>query len=95
MIIYDLDDLVLESSDGGAELEELGRTVLSESPSWTVVAYLVRERAPDGPWHGPLLWLHRYQKVKQGWKLVSHFRTTEPEQLGKLAGALQKWSATE
>jgi hypothetical protein len=94
MIIHDLDDLVLELGDGGAELEELGRAVLSEGP-WTVVAYLVRERPTDGPWRGPLLWLHRYQKVQQGWKLVSHFRTTEPGQTERLAGALRAWSAAD
>jgi hypothetical protein len=91
MIIHDLDDLVLEQDDGGAAIEELGRSILSEGP-WTVVAYLVRARSEDGPWSGPNLWLHRYQKVAQGWKLVSRFKTTEPSQLGKLTEALAKWN---
>jgi hypothetical protein len=90
MFIHDLDDLVLEQDDGEGLLEELGRSVLSEGP-WTVIAYLVRARNGDGPWQGPFLWLHRYQKTGQGWKLVSRFRTTEPDQLEKLAEALQSW----
>ena len=90
MIIHDLDDLVLEQEDGEATVELLGRSVLSEGP-WTVVAYLVRTRAGDGPWSGPLLWLHRYQKVSDGWKLVSRFKTTEPSQTEKLAKALHEW----
>jgi hypothetical protein len=90
MIIHDLDDLVLEQDGGEWEVEELGRSVLSEGP-WTVVAYLVRMRAEDSPWQGPFLWLHRYQRVKQGWKLMSRFMTTEPGQIVKLAKSLQKW----
>jgi hypothetical protein len=91
MFIHDLDDLVLEQDGDGEALEELGRAVLSEGP-WTVVAYLVQTRIEDGPWRGPFLWLHRYQKVSQGWKLVSRFKTTEPSQLEKLAEALAKWN---
>jgi hypothetical protein len=91
MIIHDLDDLILEHDDGEAAVEELGRSVLSEGP-WTVVAYLLRERGEDGAWRGPFLWLHRYQKVSQGWKLVSRFKTTEPSQVEKLAAALQNWA---
>ena len=90
MLIHDLDSLVLEQDDGGAEIEELGRSVLSEG-AWTVVAYLVRSRTEGGPWQGPFLWLHRYQSVRQGWKLVSRFRTTERGQLEKLADALKSW----
>lgn len=87
MIIPDLDDLVLES-DEDAGLQELGRRTLSEGP-WSTVAYLVKTR-PHGEadWEGPFLWLHRYQKVSQGWKLVSRFRTTTPEQLASLAAFL-------
>ena len=88
MIIHDLDDLVLEQGDGREEIEELGRSVLFEGP-WTVIAYLVQARTCDGEWRGPFLWLHRYQKVGQGWRLVSRFRTTEPCQVGRLAKFLQ------
>jgi hypothetical protein len=92
MIIPDLDDLVLES-DEESGLRELGRRVLAEGP-WTTVAYLVETRPdPEGGWEGPFLWLHRYQKVAQGWKLVSRFRTTEHAQLEKLAEALRGWEA--
>ena len=90
MIIHDLDDLILEQGDGEETVEELGRSVLSEGP-WTVVAYLVRTRVGGGQWQGPLLWLHRYQKVSDGWKLVSRFKTTEPSQTEKLAKALNVW----
>jgi lipopolysaccharide biosynthesis protein len=80
VFIQDIDDLVLES-DEDAGIEEVGRRVLSRGP-WTSIAFLVRTRsAPGGPWEGPFLWLHRYQKVREGWKLVSRFRTTEPGQL--------------
>jgi len=89
VIIPDLDDLRLEDDDASG-LEELGRRVLSRGP-WATVAYLVRTRGPEGPWEGPFLWLHRYQRVAQGWKLVSRFRTTEPEQLEALLGALDAW----
>ena len=91
MIIHDLDDLILEQEGDGGAVEELGRSVLSEG-QWTVVAYLVRTRAGDGPWDGPNLWIHRYQKLSQGWKLVSRFRTTGAGQLERLAAALQKWN---
>lgn len=90
MFVPDLDDLVLES-DEETGLRELGRTFLARGP-WTTVAFLVETRTdPDGVWEGPFLWLHRYQKVAQGWKLVSRFRTTEVAQLRKLAGALEGW----
>jgi len=90
MIIPDLDDLILDSDDD-AGIEELGRRVLASGP-WTAVAFLVRTRArADGPWEGPFLWLHRYQKVSQGWKLVSRFHTTEPAQLAGLMAALDGW----
>ena len=90
MIIPDIDDLVLES-DEDSGLEEIGRTVLSRGP-WTTVAFLVKaRRAPEGAMEGPFLWLHRYQKVAQGWKLVSRFQTTDPAQLRRLAEALQAW----
>ena len=90
MIIPDIDDLVLEC-DEESGIEELGRRVLSRGP-WTTVAFLVRTRTgPSGGWEGPHLWLHRYQKVAQGWKLVSRFHTTEPGQLRKLAQALGEW----
>jgi hypothetical protein len=91
MIIHDLDDLVLEQDDGETAVEELGRSVLSDG-SWTVIAYLVRTREGDNPWRGPFLWLHRYQKLNQGWKLVSRFKTTAPEQVEKLTKTLQEWS---
>jgi len=90
MIIPDIDDLVLEHDEESA-LEELGRRVLSRGP-WTTVAFLVRTRSgPEAPWEGPFLWLHRYQKVAQGWKLVSKFHTTSGEQLDGLVDALEGW----
>ena len=90
MIIPDLDDLVLES-DEESGIQELGRRFLARGP-WTTVAFLVRTKTdPEGDWEGPSLWLHRYQKVAQGWKLVSRFRTTEPAQLTKLTEALEGW----
>ncbi len=90
MIIPDIDDLVLEHDDEGA-LEELGRRILSRGP-WTTVAFFVRtRRAPEADWEGPFLWLHRYQKVSQGWKLVSRFHTTSAEQLEGLRQALGAW----
>lgn len=90
MIIPDIDDLVLEHDDEGA-LEELGRRVLSRGP-WTTAAFLVRtRRGPDAEWEGPFLWLHRYQQVAQGWKLVSRFHTTSGEQLEALRQALREW----
>lgn len=90
MIIPDLDDLVLES-DEESGIQELGRRFLARGP-WTTVAFLVKTKTdPEGDWAGPFLWLHRYQKVAQGWKLVSRFRTTETAQLEKLAGALEDW----
>lgn len=90
MLIHDLDELRLASEDDEF-LEELGRRTLSEGP-WTTLAFLVRTRRdPEGPWEGPFLWLHRYQKVAQGWKLVSRFHTTETDQLDRLLGALSDW----
>jgi lipopolysaccharide biosynthesis protein len=90
MLIPDIDDLVLEHDEDSA-LEELGRRVLSHGP-WTTVAFLVRTRCgPDGDWEGPFLWLHRYQKVAQGWKLVSRFHTTSAAQLDALLDALGSW----
>ncbi len=89
-MIQDIDDLVLEHDDETA-LEEIGRRVLSRGP-WTTVAFLVKTRnGPNAPWEGPFLWLHRYQKVAQGFKLVSRFHTTETEQLDVLLGALKSW----
>jgi hypothetical protein len=91
MIIPDIDDLVLEY-DEETGLEELGRRVLSRGP-WATVTFLVKtRRGPDADWEGPFLWLHRYQKVSQGWKLVSRFHTTEAEQLAKLLEALKDWA---
>ena len=93
MISHDLDDLILEHDDETG-LEEVGRRFLSRGP-WTTVAFLVKTRAtPEGAWEGPFLWLHRYQKVAQGWKLVSKFHTTETEQLDHLVEALGKWGLT-
>ncbi len=94
MFIPDIDDLILEH-DEDTGLEELGRQVLSRGP-WTSVAFLVKTRnGPEAAWEGPFLWLHRYQKVAQGWKLVSRFHTTETQQLKRLLGALQEWGLTE
>ncbi|HJV22276.1 MAG TPA: hypothetical protein VJ570_06255 [Holophagaceae bacterium] len=90
-MIHDLDDLQLASEDD-EYLEELGRRTLSDGP-WTSIAFLVRTRKDsEGPWEGPFLWLHRYQKVAQGWKLVSRFRTTDRAQLDRLRTALDGWS---
>lgn len=90
MIIPDIDDLVLEHDEETA-LEELGRRVLSRGP-WTTVAFLVKTRnGPEASWEGPFLWLHRYQKVAQGYKLVSRFHTTETAQLDALVDALAGW----
>jgi hypothetical protein len=90
MIVHDLDDLVLES-DEESGIREVGRCFLARGP-WTTLAFLVETKAdPEGGWEGPFLWLHRYQKVAQGWKLVSRFRTTERVQLEILAKALDGW----
>jgi lipopolysaccharide biosynthesis protein len=90
MIIHDLDDLILDS-DEESGLRELDRRFLARGP-WTTVAFLVETKTdPEGSWEGPFLWLHRYQKVAQGWKLVSRFRTTEVAQLEILMGALEGW----
>ena len=90
MIVHDLDDLVLES-DEDSGIQELGRRFLARGP-WTTVAFLVKTHAdPEAPWDGPFLWLHRYQKVAQGWKLVSRFRTTEVAQLELLMQAFEDW----
>lgn len=94
MIIHDLDDLILDS-DEETGIQEVGRRFLSRGP-WTTVAFLVKTRsAPEGNWEGPFLWLHRYQKVAQGWKLVSRFHTTETDQLHRLLAALKDWGLTE
>jgi len=94
VIIPDIDDLILEHDDETG-LEELGRRVLSRGP-WTSVAFLVKTRnGPETDWEGPFLWLHRYQKVAQGWKLVSRFHTTETEQLGGLLKALKDWGLAD
>jgi len=94
MIIPDIDDLVLEHDEDSA-LEELGRRVLSRGP-WSTVAFLVKTRnSAEAPWEGPFLWLHRYQKVAHGWKLVSRFHTTELEQLQQLLDALKCWGLAE
>ncbi len=86
MLIPDLDDLELES-DEESGIQELGRRFLARGP-WTTVAFLVNTKTePESDWEGPFLWLHRYQKVAQGWKLVSRFRTTETAQLEKLVAA--------
>jgi lipopolysaccharide biosynthesis protein len=91
MIIHDIDDLELDHDDDTG-LEEVGRKVLSRGP-WTTVAFLIRtRRGPEEDWEGPFLWLHRYQKVAQGWKLVSRFHTTERAQLDALLGALKAWN---
>ena len=72
-------------------LEEVGRCVLGEGP-WASIAFLVRTRRDlDSPWEGPFLWLHRYQRVREGWKLVSKFHTTDPVQLARLTDALDSW----
>ena len=92
MIIPDIDDLILEHDDESG-VEEVGRRVLSRGP-WTTVAFLVKTRTGEGPWEGPFLWLHRYQKVPQGWKLVSRFHTTEAGQLENLVRALGQWGLT-
>ena len=90
MIIPDIDDLVLEHDEETA-LEELGRRFLSRGP-WTTVAFLVKTRSrPEADWEGPFLWLHRYQKVPQGYKLVSRFHTTDTAQLDSLTDALKGW----
>ncbi|MBI1752012.1 MAG: hypothetical protein HY014_06165 [Acidobacteria bacterium] len=90
MFVPDLDDLVLES-DEESGIRELGRRFLARGP-WTTVAFLVKTKTdPEGDWEGPFLWLHRYQKVAQGWKLVSRFRTTETAQLKILMAALDDW----
>ena len=90
MIVPDLDDLVLES-DEESGIQELGRCFLARGP-WTTVAFLVKTKTdPEGDWEGPFLWLPRYQKVRQGWKLVSRFRTTETGQLKQLAETLEGW----
>ncbi|MBI4913403.1 MAG: hypothetical protein HY823_11745 [Acidobacteria bacterium] len=87
----DLDELRLASEDDEL-LEELDRRVLAEGP-WTSIAFLVRTRRDgEAPWEGPFLWLHRYQRTSQGWKLVSRFRTTEAVQLKRLAEALRAWT---
>jgi hypothetical protein len=94
MTIPDLDDLILDHDDETG-IEELGRRFLSRGP-WTTVAFLVRTRdTADGPWEGPFLWLHRYQKVAQGWKLVSRFQTTSDDQLKNLTAALHAWGLTQ
>ncbi|MDP1831900.1 MAG: hypothetical protein Q8K67_07560 [Geothrix sp.] len=90
MIVHDLDDLVLDS-DEETGIQELGRRFLARGP-WTTVAFLVKTKTdPEGAWEGPFLWLHRYQKVAQGWKLVSRFRTTETAQLETLVAAFGDW----
>ena len=90
MIIPDIDDLILEHDDETA-LEELGRRVLSRG-SWTTMVFLVKTRnGPEAPWEGPFLWLHRYQKVAQGYKLVSRFHTTDKGQMDALLDALREW----
>lgn len=87
MIVPDLDDLVLET-DEESGIQELGRRFLARGP-WTTVAFLVKTKTdPEGDWEGPFLWLHRYQKVAQGWKLVSRFHTTEVDQLARLTAFL-------
>ena len=91
MIIHDLDDLILDHDDETG-IEELGRRFLSRGP-WTTMAFLVKTReTAEGPWEGPFLWLHRYQKVAQGWKLVSRFQTTDRDQLAQLVDALGNWN---
>ncbi len=92
MHIPDLDDLILD--DGGDGLvEEWARCRLSQGP-WSTLAFLVRTRRdPEAPWEGPFLWLHRYQKTAQGWKLVSRFHTTERDQLERLVHTLDDWKA--
>ncbi len=94
MFIPDLDDFVLASEEEDL-LEEVGRHTLSRGP-WSTVAYLVKTRkSEEAPWEGPFLWLHRYQRVAQGWKLVSRFHTTDHAQLDGLLTALEGWGLVQ
>ena len=89
MPYHDLDALRL-ASDDDEFLEELDRKVLAEGP-WTSIAFLVRTRKDaESPWEGPFLWLHRYQRASQGWKLVSKFHTTDAVQWERLKGFLAR-----
>lgn len=87
MIIPSVDDLVI-TDDSGECLEEVDRKILYQG-AWCTAFFIIQSRSNEAdPWQGPLVWIHRYQKVQEGWKLVSKIHLTSTEQVKTLVGLL-------
>ena len=87
MIIPSLDDLII-GDDGEGFIEELGRDFVY-SGGWCTAFFVIRTRKdPEASWGTSLLWVHRYQKVHEGWKLMAKVHLTHENQMEALRGLL-------
>lgn len=78
--------------DGVVVVEELARTVLASSPTWTTIAFLSRERDKvSGVFGGPRVSLRRYKKRGGRFVVDKHFTLTTRAQAAALQAALGTW----
>ena len=85
-------DLTVAYEEGGVVLvEELAKAVLQVSPSWATLAFLSRERRPDGSVGKPRVSLRRYKKRGGRFIVDKHFTLTTSAQALSFAAALGQW----
>ncbi len=90
MIIPDLDDLII-ADDSTEFIEELGRDFVYAG-GWCTAFFIVRTRKDlDTQWEKPMIWIHRYQKIHEGWKLMAKVHLTQSTQMDVLRMLLSKF----
>ncbi|MEY3314954.1 MAG: hypothetical protein ACO25G_01940 [Holophagaceae bacterium] len=94
MIIPSLDDLIIGDDSEGL-IEELGRDFIYAG-GWCTAFFLIRtKRDSESSWDKPLLWVHRYQKIQGGWKLMAKVHLTHENQMKALQALLEDLSKYE
>jgi hypothetical protein len=85
-------ELTVAYEEGGVVLvEELEKVVLQVSPSWATIAFLSRERRPDGSVGAPRVSLRRYKKRGGRFIVDKHFTLTTSAQALSCATAISAW----
>jgi hypothetical protein len=85
--------LTVRFEDGGQlQVDELGKAVLAQSPTWATIAFLARERDPaTGAFSSPRVSLRRYKRRGGRFVVDKHFTLTNGAQALALMTAIGNW----
>lgn len=89
----DINDITINSSEGMAVVEELGKVILTRG-AWTTILFKYREQnTKTEVWSKPKFTIRRYKKYNGVFRQQSKFNISSEAQARGICDALEGWLA--